>query len=86
MVGAAQPAHESDVVILDLGMPNVSGFEAARRIRALRPGKRPTLVALSRWGQEADRERTRAAGFDHHVTKPAVLVDLQQILSAETLT
>jgi signal transduction histidine kinase/CheY-like chemotaxis protein len=57
-------------VLLDIGMPRMDGIEAARRIREL-PGERPLLVALTGWGQVADREQTQAAGFDCHLVKPA---------------
>jgi len=70
---------EPDIVILDLGMPRLDGFEAARRIRALEQGKNLELVALSGWGQDVDRTRSRAAGFDHHLTKPADLSTLEKI-------
>lgn len=59
-----------DVVLLDLGMPGVDGYEAARRMRALDGGAAFTLVAVSGWGQAADRKRTEAAGIDYHLTKP----------------
>ena len=60
-----------DVALLDLGMPVMNGFEAARRLRA-DPAVGPlTLVALTAWGSEDDRRRTRDAGFDYHLDKPA---------------
>jgi CheY-like chemotaxis protein len=69
-----------DVALLDLGMPGVDGYEAARRLR-LR-GERPVLIALTGWGQAADRRRTREAGFDHHLVKPATLTALRELLDA----
>ncbi len=60
-----------DAILLDLGMPRIDGIEAARRIRALPGGEQPLIVALTGWGQPADRERTREAGFDCHLVKPA---------------
>jgi CheY-like chemotaxis protein len=69
-----------EIVILDLGMPNADGFEAARRIRALEDQQPSKIVALSGWGQNADRVRTRAAGFDYHLTKPAPMATLDEIL------
>jgi PAS domain S-box-containing protein len=74
-----------DIVILDLGMPHVDGFEAARRIRSLEQGKHVTMVALSGWGQDADRARSRAAGFDHHLTKPANVATLEAIFLGRPL-
>jgi CheY-like chemotaxis protein/two-component sensor histidine kinase len=72
---AALPAFAPGVVLLDLGMPAMDGFDVARALRA--DGNTDVrIVALTGWGQRADRERTRAAGFDHHLTKP---VDLQAL-------
>lgn len=59
-----------DVVLLDLGLPKLNGYEAARRIRAQSNGREILLVAVTGWGQEEDRKRSRAAGFDHHLVKP----------------
>jgi PAS domain S-box-containing protein len=59
-----------DVLLLDIGMPKVNGYDVARRIRLQPWGKPMTLVALTGWGQEEDRRRSREAGFDHHLTKP----------------
>lgn len=61
---------QPDVVLLDLGLPEMDGLEVARRIRARSPERAPLLVAVTGWGQEQDKARTRAAGFDLHVTKP----------------
>jgi PAS domain S-box-containing protein len=71
--GAAPPA----VAFLDLGMPKVDGFELAQSFRADPALKAAVLVAVTGWGQQEDRERTRAAGFDHHLVKP---VDAQAVL------
>jgi CheY-like chemotaxis protein len=62
--------HAPDVAILDIGMPGFSGYEVARQIRAKPNGSRVVLIALTGWGQEKDRRESRAAGFDHHLTKP----------------
>jgi CheY-like chemotaxis protein/two-component sensor histidine kinase len=59
-----------DMIFLDLGMPEMDGIETARRLRLLPNGKEIYLVALTGWGQEKDRQRTRAAGFDWHLVKP----------------
>ena len=59
-----------ELVLLDLGMPNVSGYDACRRMRAEPWGKRMTIVAVTGWGQEEDRRQSAAAGFDHHLVKP----------------
>jgi CheY-like chemotaxis protein len=68
------------VVLLDLGMPKMDGFEAATRLRALPGGDKMTLIALTGWGQDHDLKRTRAAGFDHHLLKPVDLKALEQLL------
>jgi len=59
-----------DIAFIDIGMPRMDGYEAARRIRRVL-GSQIVLVALTGWGQEQDKERARDAGFDHHLTKPA---------------
>ncbi len=70
-----------DVVFLDLGMPGMSGYEVADAIRrdARHAGVR--LVALTGWGGEADRERTARAGFDRHLTKPATMAAIEEVLA-----
>ncbi len=70
-----------DVIVVDLGLPGLDGYEVARRVRAL-PGARPTLVALTGYGFAEDRRRTREAGFDHHVVKPADLRVLLGIIDS----
>jgi DNA-binding response OmpR family regulator len=57
------------VAILDIGMPGTNGYDVARALRR-RHGEGVTLVALTGWGQDADRRRANEAGFDHHLTKP----------------
>jgi CheY-like chemotaxis protein len=74
------PHFRPDLVILDIGMPKMDGLEAARRIRATSEGKNLVLVAVTGWGQPADRERTRAAGFDAHLVKPVEGGALQALL------
>jgi CheY-like chemotaxis protein len=78
---AALPAFAPTVVLLDLGMPEMDGFDVARAIRA-EGHAHVRVVALTGWGQQADRERTRAAGFDHHMTKPVDLAALAAWLGA----
>lgn len=70
------------VMLLDLGMPDMSGFEVARRLREMPEFQNVTLVALTGWGQEDDRRRTHEAGFDHHLVKP-VNLDALKVLLAE---
>jgi PAS domain S-box-containing protein len=82
LAGLQQAAEfRPDVVLLDLGMPQMDGFEVARRLRAMEGGEGMTIVAISGWGLPADRERTRAAGFDFHLTKPVEETELQPALS-----
>jgi PAS domain S-box-containing protein len=69
------------VVLMDIGMPRLNGYEAARRIREQPWGNGMTLVALTGWGQEEDKEKTRAAGFDHHLTKPAEPDVIRELLA-----
>ncbi len=61
---------QPDVIFMDIGLPVLNGYEAARRIRELQCGKKPLLVALTGWGQDADRRRSESAGFDAHLVKP----------------
>jgi signal transduction histidine kinase/ActR/RegA family two-component response regulator len=78
----AVEAHRPDVVLLDIGMPEMDGYEVARRIRERTGTGGPTLIALSGWGQEEDLRRTREAGFDHHLIKPADLDALKRLLTS----
>jgi PAS domain S-box-containing protein len=70
-----------DVILMDLGMPRLNGYDAARRIREQPWGKRILLAALTGWGQEDDKARTREAGFDYHFVKPVAAATLQELLS-----
>ena len=71
-----------EVVVLDLGMPEMDGLEVARRIRSRLTAAEVMLIALTGWGGKADRERTLAAGFDHHLVKPLRLEEFEQLLGA----
>lgn len=62
---------QPDIVLLDLGMPRMDGYETAAHMRQTTWGKDAVLVALTGWGQDEDRRRTKAAGFNHHIVKPA---------------
>ena len=71
--------RKPEIVVLDVGMPKLDGCEVARRIRAESWGRAAVLVALTGWGQEIDRRRSREAGFDMHLVKPvdpATLCDM----------
>ena len=72
-----------DVVLMDLGMPVMSGYEAARRIRQEPWGVDMQLVALTGWGQKEHKQRTLEAGFDHHLVKPVRPTDLERFFSGE---
>jgi CheY-like chemotaxis protein len=79
VLGALTP--NSDVaVIADLGMPELDGFELARRIRSQAANDKVQLIALSGWGQLEDRTRAQLAGFDAHLTKPADIEELVSVL------
>ena len=71
---------DPDVVLLDIGMPFMDGYEVARRIRARR-GKSVRLIALTGWGQEEDIRRAERAGFDHHLVKPPDIEKLGRLLT-----
>jgi PAS domain S-box-containing protein len=68
------------VVVLDIGLPGMSGYEVAREIRARPGGERLLLVAVTGWGQAEDRRRSREAGFDVHLVKPVDPVELESLL------
>jgi signal transduction histidine kinase len=74
------------LALLDLGMPVLDGYEAARRIRSAAWGKGMMLVALSGWGQSSDVQRSRESGFDSHLVKPASFDALAQLLSRVSAT
>jgi CheY-like chemotaxis protein len=78
----AVESYQPAVVLLDIGMPGMDGYEVARRIRNGFPERRTALVALTGWGQEEDRRRARDAGFDHHLIKPAAMETLQALLAS----
>jgi len=71
---------EPDVVLLDIGLPEMDGYEVARRLRAQNGTHRMRLVAVTGYGQPADRRRARAAGFDEHMVKPVEPQLLQDFL------
>jgi len=70
------------VVLLDIGLPDLNGYEVARRIRATPWGAKLPLVAVTGWGKEEDRERAFAAGFDHHLTKPVAPEAVASLVAA----
>ncbi|HKI37080.1 MAG TPA: response regulator [Gemmataceae bacterium] len=76
-------AARPDVVLLDIGMPGMSGYEVARELRRTPGLSAALLVAMTGWGQEEDRRRSLEAGFDRHLVKPVDLAALEQILAEE---
>ena len=73
-----------DVVLLNLGMPDPDGYEVARRIRAIPRLHHLPLVAVSGWGREADHQRTRECGFNHHFVKPVRADEMLTVLGSLT--
>lgn len=71
---------EPEVILLDIGMPELNGYEVARRIREQPWNKPILLVALTGWGQTEDRSKSRAAGFDEHLVKPVEDAALTKLL------
>jgi len=79
----AVAAVRPEVVLLDIGMPGLNGYETARRIRA-RGAAGIKLIAISGWGQARDRQLSEKAGFDHHLVKPVEPADLRRLMAKET--
>ena len=73
-----------DIVLLDIGMPELDGYETCRRIRQQPWGNNALLVALTGWGQEEDKRRSQEAGFDHHLVKPVEPAVLEALLASWT--
>jgi signal transduction histidine kinase/CheY-like chemotaxis protein len=78
----AAAAFGPDVVLLDIGMPRLNGYEAARKIREQSRGEWMVLIALTGWGQNEDRQRSTEAGFDFHLVKPVDFAALEQLLAS----
>jgi len=74
-------AYQPHIVILDIGLPDQNGYEVARQLRQSAGGAAIFLVAATGWGQDADRERARVAGFDLHMTKPIDFGKLQEVIA-----
>ncbi len=77
---AVAPGFGPDTVLLDIGLPDLNGYELARRLRALPGGAAMTLIAATGWGQDKDRQRALEAGCDHHLTKPIDVEGLRELL------
>ena len=78
---AAATAFEPEVILLDIGLPGMSGYEVARRLRSGFGSDPPLLVALTGYGQEADRRRSHDAGFDQHLVKPVSMTALDTLFA-----
>jgi CheY-like chemotaxis protein len=72
---------EPEVVLLDIGMPDIDGYEVCSRLRGLPRGDAMRVLALTGWGQEADRRKAREAGFDAHLTKPVDYETLAKVIA-----
>jgi signal transduction histidine kinase len=79
---AAAEAFQPEVALLDIGLPVLNGWDTARRIREQPWGRKMILVALTGWGQEEDRRKSKEAGFDHHLVKPVDIDALMKMLAA----
>lgn len=78
---AAAETYRPEIILMDIGMPALNGYDACRLIRQQDWGRRMTLVALTGWGQENDKERATAAGFDRHLVKPIDPDDLSKLMA-----
>ena len=81
----AAETFRPDMILLDIGLPKLNGFEVARKIREQPWGQSIVLVALTGWGQDEDRRRSREAGFNHHLTKPVDPRALTNLLAQSSL-
>jgi len=78
---AAAAAFGPEVVLLDIGLPKMNGYDACRKIREQAQGRGIAMIALTGWGQDEDRRKSREAGFDGHLVKPVVHAELMKLLA-----
>ena len=78
---ASAESFRPEVILLDIGMPKMNGYDVCRKIRDEPWGKDMVLIAQTGWGQEEDRRRTQAAGFDYHLVKPVNHSTLVKLLA-----
>ena len=76
------PDYRPNVILMDIGMPCMDGNEVARRIRQQPEFNDIKLIAVTGWGQEKDRQRSKESGFDHHLTKPVSFQDLKDLVAS----
>ena len=77
---------QPEVVLLDIGLPKLNGYDVARRIRQQPWGRGTTLIALTGWGKDEDRRLSQEAGFNFHLVKPVDLAALEELLNAVQTT
>ncbi len=70
-----------EIAFLDIGLPRINGYDLARRLRGLEDGRPLVLIAVTGWGQDDDKQRSRDSGFDHHMVKPVAAEDVRSILA-----
>ncbi len=75
-------AFEPEIILLDIGLPGMDGYEVARQIRALPAGRRSLIVAVTGYGRSSDRLQSQEAGFDHHLVKPVQPEVLQELIGS----
>jgi two-component system CheB/CheR fusion protein len=73
-----------EVLLLDIGLPRLSGYDIARQVRGDPAFEHAIIIAVTGYGQPQDRAKSREAGFDHHLTKPVEFPGLRQLLKATT--
>jgi CheY-like chemotaxis protein len=73
--------HQPDVIVMDIGMPRLNGYDTARKIRKQPWADNVVLIALTGWGQTEDKRRAKEAGFDHHLVKPVDPTTLARIIN-----
>jgi CheY-like chemotaxis protein len=81
----AAEAYRPEIILLDIGLPVLNGYDVARIIRGRPWGREVTIVALTGWGQAGDRKRSKEAGFDHHLVKPVDPAALEKLLAQTDL-
>ena len=76
---------QPEIILLDIGLPGMDGYEVARQIRALPAGRSALIVAVTGYGRSSDRLQSQEAGFDHHLVKPVQPEVLQELIAAAKL-